>query len=214
MFYNKWWIYQKVYLRINERKLIKSYLEEVKNNKKPLYIHINKTAGSSIAKSLNITESHCTLNTYEMLYKKYFKEEIKEDVSLWVSIRNPFDKVASQYYYRIKTNQNKLGITTISFDDWVRKAFDEKDPAYRDWNLMFDTQNSWLKTDKNYKINYIRFESLAEDYQKVASIYDGSPLVWKKKSKNKDYKSLYSDYSKIIIEREFKEDLERFNYRF
>ena len=214
MFYSKWWIYKNVYLRINEKRLIKNYLKEVKTGNKPLFIHINKTAGSSIAKSLGIPESHCSLDTYEKLYKKYFKEEFNENVKIWTSIRNPFDKVTSQYFYRIKTNQNKLGENTISFDEWVKAAFDDKDPAYRDWDLMFGTQSNWIKNNKNYPINFIRFENLNEDYNKVATLYNGTPLAWRKKSSNKNYKEHFSDYSKAVIEREFKEDLERFNYTF
>jgi hypothetical protein len=214
MFYSKWWIYKNIYLRINEKRLIKNYLKEVRAGDKPLFIHINKTAGSSIAKSLGITESHCSLETYEKLYEKYFNENFNENVKIWTAIRNPFDKVTSQYFYRIKTNQNKLGENTISFDEWVKAAFDDKDPIYRDWDLMFDTQSNWIKNNKSYQVNFIRFENLNDDYNKVASLYNGTSLAWRKKSSNKNYKEHFSDYSRAVIEREFKEDLERFNYSF
>ncbi len=214
MFYSKFWIYQKVYLKRIRRKQVKKYLQQVHNGEKPLYIHINKTAGSSIAKSLKITEIHHTLNEYEALYRKQFGVNIPSHVEIVASIRNPFDKVASQYFYRIKTNQNKLGDNTISFDDWVKMAFDKKKPFYRDRERMFVTQSKWIENSKNYPIRFIRFENLQEDYQEIAKKYNGEPLAWKKKSSNKNYKSYFSEYSKKIIEEAFKEDLKRFNYTF
>jgi len=214
MFYNTWWIYKNVYINLNEKRLVRNYLKEVNAGNKPLFVHINKTAGSSIAKSLGFTEAHRSLENFEVLYKRYFKKEIDEKVDIWTAIRNPFDKVTSQYFYRIKTNQNNMGVNTLSFDEWVKAAFDDKDPFYRDKELMFGSQCDWIRSKKTYKINFIRFENLNEDYKKLAEIYNGIPLVWRKKSSNKNYKSHYSEYSKKIIEREFKEDLERFNYTF
>lgn len=214
MFYNKWWIYQKVYLKSLRKRQVKKYLEQVNKEEKPLYIHINKTAGSSIAKSLNITEIHHTLEEYEILFEKQFGKPIPSSIEIVASIRNPFDKIASQYFYRIKTNQNQLGQNTLPFDEWVRLAFDKKDPFYRDWERMFDTQNSWIKNSKNHPISIIRFENLNEDFIAIAKKYNGNTLTWKKKSSNKNYKECYSDYSRNIIAKEFKEDLERFNYSF
>ncbi len=212
--YHKWWIYQKVYLRELERKNLKRYLLQVKEGQKPLFIHINKTAGTSIANSLKIPEGHYTLQDFEKMFLKQFKKPLTTETQVYVAIRNPFDKIASQYFFRIKTNQNSLRKNTLSFDEWVYQAFHLKNPYYRDLEIMFAPQMSWFESKNRYKINFIRFENLQEDYKNLAEKYNGSPLFWKKKSNNKDYKSLYSEASKKIIEREFKVDLEYFNYIF
>ncbi len=213
MFYRKFGIYKNLYLKIIRRKQVKKYLLQVHNREKPLYIHINKTAGSSIAKSLHITEIHHSLE-YELLYKKQFGTHIPYDIEIVASIRNPFDKVASQYFYRIKTNQNNLGENTLSFDKWIEMAFDKKMPFYRDRELMFSPQCKWIENSKKYLIRFIRFENLEKDYQEIANKYNGAPLTWKKKSSNKNYRTHYSKFSIKIIEEAFKEDLERFNYTF
>ncbi len=212
--YYKWWLYQKVYLRILSYLALKKYVSQVEKKEKPVFIHINKTAGSSIANSLAIPESHFTLLEFEKLYKKQTNKDLPKDVTVYTAIRNPFDKVTSQYFFRIKTDQNNLGKNTLSFDDWVKKAYDLKDPFYRDLEIMFMPQIKWLEASEEYKINYIRFESLIEDFKTLENHYKLKPLPWKKKSENKDYKSLYSSYSKAIIEREFKQDLITFNYTF
>ncbi|RFN57970.1 sulfotransferase family protein [Marixanthomonas ophiurae] len=214
MFYDEWWIYQKVYLKHVRKKQVKKYLEQVRNKEKPLFIHINKTAGSSIAKSMGITEIHYTLAEYEQLYFNQFNETLPKDIAVWTSIRNPFDKVASEYFYRVKHNQNKMDTNPISFEQWVIKAYEQRDPFYRDREIMFNTQCSWIESEINYNISFIRFENLQEDYNKLALKYNGVPLVWKKKSKNKNYKDYFSERTKKIISNEFKEDLKHFNYTY
>ena len=98
MFYSTWWLYQKVYLdRLVRPHKLNKYLAQVKDGSKPLFIHINKTAGSSIAKSLEITEAHFTLSEYENIYKNKFGENLPQNIDIWTSIRNPFDRVCLLY---------------------------------------------------------------------------------------------------------------------
>lgn len=214
MFYNKWWLYQKVYLKAVRKRQLKTYLEQVKAKEKPLFIHINKTAGSSIAKSLGITEIHYTLKQYEALYQKQFGQPLPLDTEVWTAIRNPYDKVTSEYFYRIKQNQNKMQSHPIEFEPWVVKAYEEKDKKYRDREIMFSPHSFWLESDNEYPLFIIRFENLQEDYQKCADKYGGQPLVWRKRSANKDYRSMYNARTKAIIKEVFAQDLERFNYAF
>lgn len=215
MFYSKWWLYQELYLKkIVKPRNLNKYLWQVKRREKPLFIHINKTAGSSIAESLGITETHFTLKQYEKLYQKKFKEKIPVDTEIWTSVRNPFDKVSSEYYYRKKQDQNDMRKNAPSFDDWIQKTYVEKDPKYRDREIMFIPQSEWIAGSQDYNINLIHFENLESDYAPLGEKYGIQPLKWKKKSKNKDYKKVYSFDSKDIISNVFKEDLVQFNYTF
>lgn len=214
MLYRNWAIYTNVYIPLIKNKAVKKYLHQVKQKEKPLFIHINRTAGSSIANSLGITEIHLTLSDYENLYQKQFDEVLPEDIEIWTSIRNPYDKVVSQYYYRKKTNQNDILKKSISFNTWIKKAFNEKDSKFRDREIMFQQQVDWLSTNRNYTINYIRFENLKSDYKTLRDRFNGKPLVWKKKSEHKNYLALISKEEKQIIDREFKDDFEKFNYFF
>lgn len=214
MFYSKWWIYTNVYLKELKKIHVKRYLKQVKDGSKPLFIHINKTAGSSIARSLGITETHLTLREYEERYRKLFGEELPKDVEVWTAIRNPFDKVSSEYFYRIKHNQNNMKSNPIEFDAWIKEAYDLKNTKYRDREIMFRPHQYWFDSDHDYNINFIRFENLNEDYDAMRVKFGGETLVWKKKSSNNNYKDMFSEYSKAIIAREFKTDLQLFNYTF
>jgi hypothetical protein len=214
--YRKSWVYKNVYLKQIRKKSLNNYLKQIKEGTKPLYIHINKTAGSSIAKSLGITEAHFTLSEYEKLFKDKFQVLLPADTEIWCSIRNPFDKVVSEYFYRIKTNQNRMRTNPIKFNDWVYFTYDVKHPFYRDREIMFNSQLKWISSQNKYHINIIRFESLYNDYNKLVSNkkFAVGKLTWKKKSNHQLYSQYYSSDSRKIIEREFAEDIEKFNYFF
>ncbi|PVW15763.1 hypothetical protein [Marixanthomonas spongiae] len=215
MLYSRWWVYETVYLKKMVRPYtLNRYLKNIAQQKKPLFIHINKTAGSSIAQGLGITEAHYTVKEYEYLYFKKFGSQLPEQTAIWASIRNPYDRVCSQYYYRRKHNQNNLRSQLISIDEWIHKAYLEKDPFYRDRELMFMPQTHWLKTDNQYPVNFIRFENLEQDYKKLQLQYHAAPLPWKKKSETVDYRTVLSISSKAIITQVFQEDLNIFNYDF
>lgn len=203
-----------MYLQWIRKEKLNKYLSQIREHEKPLFIHINKTAGSSIANSLGFTEGHYTLREIEVAYSGLFGEELPLDTEIWTAIRNPFEKVVSQYFFRVQQNQNQLKTHTLTFDEWVKAAYDDKDLFYRDREIMFIPQHRWIESSKNYPLQFIRFENLQQDYLVLAERYHGNPLVWKKKSSHKNYREHYSSYSRAIIAREFEEDLLQFNYTF
>ena len=212
--YNRLWIYKKWYLPLVRKRHLTIYLEQVASGKKPLFIHVNRTAGSSIAAALGISAIHKTLQEYEILFQAQFKEPLSKSTQVVVSIRNPFDKVASQYYYRCETQQNNLHKRKLDFNQWVLGAFSEKRSDLRDREIMFQSQSDWIRGYEAYPTHFIRFESLEKDYAEIAEKFDGDPLPWKKRSGNENYRSLYSQQSIDSITSEFSEDLEKFKYQF
>jgi hypothetical protein len=81
---------------------------------------------------------------------------------------------------------------------------------------MFASQSDWLKDEAgNVRVPHIlRFESLNDDYQKLASqlgIEATLPHLNATTKKNKNY---YDEETAEIIRKWFQEDLERFGYTF
>ncbi|WP_435577586.1 sulfotransferase family 2 domain-containing protein [Gilvibacter sp.] len=190
------------------------YLDEIHSGDKPVFIHINKTAGSSIAQSLGITAGHYTLHELELAYQQRFKKLLPLEVPVYTVIRNPFDKVVSQYSYRKQTDQNNLATKPLSFRDWVEAVYDRKDPAYRDRELMFIPQTEWLRSERLKQVKYIHFEQLHEQVQPLLKKYGKQDLAWKKRSDHAPYRTYYDQHTQAIIEREFASDLKTFNYEF
>jgi len=182
------------------------------SNKKFVFIHINKTGGTSINSALGIIKKHLTAKeVIDLVGKKNFSK-----VFSFAVVRNPWDKVASQYHHRIRTQQIN---ESISFNSWVSKTYgNHKDLTYHDKPYkMFYPQIEWLKDySGEIVVNKImRFEKLNEEYESIRKALSvNKKLPHKNKSSNYDYKTIYSDNSIEIVKEHFKEDIELFGYDF
>ena len=180
-----------------------------------VFIHINKTGGTSVGKQLGLPRKrHLTV---EQVIAEIGREKWNEAYT-FAFVRNPWSKVVSHYKYRIKTGQTGMGQDTISFADWVRCTYGpEKDPTYYDKPQMFQAQVDWLKDPEGkVAIDFVgKFEQLSEDFAKVATVLGVSPnLPHLNKTKPTDYKSFYDPESVEHVRNWFKEDIERFGYEF
>jgi len=185
--------------------------------KSVIYVHINKTGGTSINSVLQKNKLHLTVKEIiDFIGKKRYTNSFK-----FVVVRNPYDRVVSQYLHRVKTNQCDMKDNPIEFNDWVKKVYDEpKDPFYHDKQYkMFYSQLDWLKNDKD-KIDIdliLRFENLNEDFNKFAQkigLNKELPRLNTTKKSKPSYKDYYNVEARAIVSAYFKEDIEYFNYKF
>lgn len=182
-----------------------------------LFVWINKTAGASVARALGINKD---------LYNHYTAFELREILGAetfgsmfkFCFVRNPWDKVVSEFRFRIWTCQNEL-TPEADFAEWVRLAYVDRDPRYCDWPKMFLPQLEWM-TDETGRIavDFIgRFENLQADFDTVCDAIrmDRRPLPHKNRSReSRGYRSYYDSETKNIVERIFKPDIEFFGYEF
>ena len=179
--------------------------------KKLIFIHINKNAGTSILTSFNKKKFHLTVEELtELLGERTLKECIK-----FAIIRNPYDRVVSQYKHRVKTNQSNLNFENIDINEWVKSVFSENtNLQYRDKNRMFLTQLEWLK-DKYGVIQVdeiLMFDKLKYDFDRFCKKYS---LDTKLNHENKSdfiYSDSLNQSSKVIIYNYFKEDFLYFGF--
>ncbi len=177
-------------------------------------VHINKTGGTSVEKALGMPFQHRTaLEFIELMGPRRW-----EDTFTFTFVRNPWDKVASHYRYRIKTNQTGLGVDPISFTDWVRRAYGDRDPRYFDQPRMFMPQSRWVcDEDGALLVDFVgRFEQLEDDFAEVCRRLGRRAELphLKSSSAGRDYRDLYDAESVEIVRDRFAEDLERFGYSF
>ncbi len=178
-----------------------------------VFIHINKTGGSSIEKALHLRFEHKTvLEKIEELGTDQWKRRLTFTV-----IRNPWDKVVSHYCFRVKTNQTNLAANTIPFTEWVKLAYGHNDPFYYDEPRMFMPQFRWITdTEGGILVDFIcRFEYLEEDFRKICKkINKNVRLSHLKSSDRGNYENYYDSETKEIIKEWFSEDIDRFGYHF
>lgn len=178
-----------------------------------IFVHINKTGGSSIERALGLPFQH---KTAAMLRAELGAERWEQRFS-FAFVRNPWDKVVSHYHYRVKTNQTGLRDKHIEFSEWVRRAYGENDPRYYDKPLMFAPQTDWLVDEKGTIIvGFIgRFERLHDDFAKVCGIIGRrAELPHLKPSERGDYRKLYEPDTTDIVANWFAKDLLNFGYQF
>ena len=177
------------------------------------FVHINKTGGSSIERALGLPFAHLTaVELRDLIGPSRWERRFS-----FGFVRNPWDRVVSHYHYRVKTNQTGLATNPIPFDEWVVRAYGERDPVYYDQPRMFQPQYRWLCDDDGVElVDFVgRFERLADDFDEVCRrLGVDAALPHLKKSKHTDYRELYSDETRDIVGRIFAEDLARYGYEF
>jgi hypothetical protein len=179
-----------------------------------VFIHINKTGGSSIERALNLPFEHKTaLEKRKELGLRQWEKKFKFAV-----IRNPWDKVVSHYHYRVQTNQTNLGNEPPGFQKWVRLTYGCQDSIYYDKPKMFMPQWKWL-SDCHGKLivdHICRFENLADDFRGVCQKIGKDPinLPHLKASKRGSYRDYYDDPTAKIVKNWFRLDIEKFEYQF
>jgi hypothetical protein len=132
-------------------------------------------------------------------------------------IRNPWDKVVSQYHYRVNTNQTDLRDNPIEFKEWVKRVYRDMDAFYYDTPLMFLPQVDWV-SDENGRIlvdEIIHFEDLVNEFDEVLDkLGKKTSLPHIKKSDRGDYRDYYDDETREIVQTWFERDIDVFNYQF
>ena len=181
-----------------------------------IYIHINKTAGTSVAKAIGLPrKNHMTaVQLIDQVGEAKWDRSYK-----FTFVRNPWDKVVSHYNYRVKTNQTNLGDGHLSFADWVKCTYGpNKDETYYNNPIMFQPQAEWLRNAQGQiDVNFIgKFESLSEDFSTIAQQIGlkNTSLPHLNKTLSTDYRDYYDEETTQIIREWFEEDLTLFDYTF
>ena len=178
-----------------------------------IFVHINKTGGSSIQKALGIPFEHKTaLEKIEEVGRGQWERKFTFTV-----IRNPWDKVVSHYSYRVQTNQTDMGAGSVGFKDWVRLAYVDKDPFCYDKPKMFMPQSDWIMNRDGQVLadRVCRFENLNEDFSCICKrLGRAASLPHIKPSDRGDYMGCYDKQTMAIVGSWFEKDIETFGYHF
>jgi len=195
----------------------------ISHEKKFVFVHINKTGGTSISNVLRRFAPNDTFNKHEMIHeipknsKKSFlnqdniSNQLKDGVDYFkfTFVRNPWDRCVSNFFWHRKRYPEKRH-AKMSFEDYL-------DDLDSDWTTSYN-QIDWL-VDRSGKIclDFIgRFENLEEDFSKVcvALGIKNDKLPHVNKSPHRSYRTYYDKDGLIKVKRFYKRDIEYFNYKF
>jgi len=186
------------------------------------FIHIPKTGGTSISTWLNENFStqtskgkkHCNVDVAKELF---------ENLGLtYCVVRNPWDLVVSWYHFKgqraIRRKELILSNKKTFKGKWTLEYIENEIKLYE---LGFE--NFVYTNDLTQQIVYadqcdyiLKFESLNEDFKFIQQKLNCSkPLPFMNQSiRNKNYQSYYSDKTKEIIQKQFQDDIYKFEYKF
>lgn len=181
-------------------------------NKVPVFIHIEKTGGTSIEGALGLPIAD------HRLYVEREKDTKNPNAWVFTAIRNPFDLVVSKFNWR-KYHTNQIPDKKMDFKAWCVQTYSECSPITVDDIRRFRTQKSWVSNLEGEVVlnQVLRYESLQKDFDKLCDNL-GRPSMklphTNKTKRNRDYKTYYDAETTDVVRKYFQEDLEYWGYSF
>jgi len=187
---------------------------------KTIFIHIPKTAGVSLVKSIfgDVTlEGHRSVSFYKQVFGKIYS-----DFFTFTIVRNPWDRLYSSYKFLqkggINIHDKNAFETHLSiykdFEDFVLNGLNEKIISKI---THFIPQHEFI-CDKNGKIivDYVgKFENLNKLVDKINDILKSEfKLEHHNKTNKKDYKDIYTTEMIEKVHQIYQKDIDIFEYNF
>ncbi|QNJ96715.1 sulfotransferase family 2 domain-containing protein [Constantimarinum furrinae] len=211
----------------------------ISHEHKCIFIHIPKTAGTSILSFFypNITfktgkpdydrlfgwcperrihMQHATSKT--LLETGLISQEVWNTYFKFTFVRNPWDKSYSDYIW-----MQKFAGVKGSFKNYIEKEkefksilTDNSNHSYLGDHLM--PQSEFFDLDGKYALDYVgRFENFSQDISTIMKKLDIAQDFNKyenKGTRKSDYSLFYKNSDKRRVDRKYKVDIENFNYTF
>jgi len=184
-----------------------------------LFIHITKTAGTSIAQSLfGYLPYHYTAIDYRVIYgRKTFDRYFK-----FAFVRNPWDRLYSAYRYLKAGGWNEKdrewsAANLSSFSDfndfvkrWLSKDNISKHIHFRpQYHFVCDRKGKLLIDELYY------FETLLEDFNQASKQLNiNAEIGHYNTNLGESYLNAYDDEARDIVADMYREDIELFGYVF
>lgn len=194
-------------------------------DKKIIFIHVPKTAGTTIEASLGLFNSDNlydmkgklpgNLTTRQHLYGSEIVKSINVDATDYYKfsvVRNPFDRLVSAFYFI--HNQRNMYIPTaikhMSFEDFIRYSFN-MDAIERKY--IFDghleLQSKYIDIEN---VEVFKFENISNCFDTLNVKF--GPLVFEHylKTNHRQWQEYYTSELMQLVYNFYKEDFERFDY--
>ena len=190
--------------------------------KKAIFIHIQKTGGTSVERVLLRADNSAVTGMREgrrHLWARDVREMVGEDAwrthYKFAFVRNPWDRLVSWYQMCIDAPTN----------DFMRYVHTHA-PTFHDFLTKTTTgvaeRTTWNQVDYvsdeqgRLIVDFVgRFETLERDYAAVAARLGVQPdLPHANRSVHEDYRTYYTPETAELVRQRFSRDIEMFGYEF
>jgi chondroitin 4-sulfotransferase 11 len=178
--------------------------------RRPLQIHIPKTAGRSIRQALQVQDP--IHQRGKALRKLVGEVEWEKGLSFTV-IRNPFDRMVSFFHWNEYWKKNGgQQSPPEDFPSWITRnmtlCLEGRETAFNR-SLLY-----WIDDEP---LDFIgRFENLQQEWERLLHALGSPPLplLHTHTTQHGHYRDYYTPETRDLTTRAFQEDLHRFNYSF
>ncbi|MFZ0243892.1 MAG: sulfotransferase family 2 domain-containing protein [Desulfobacterales bacterium] len=207
-----------------------------------LFVHIAKTGGTSIRATLNRYRrrdpyflpqaicsriSHLTGHRIGCKFPRHAKviaakemlpHELFASLFKFAFVRNPWDLQVSSFHH-IWRERPHLMNGHDDFDSFLRYKLDPDRPYQFHIDTSIECQSDYLiDLHGRVLVDFIgRYERLEADFRKACRRIGipAPPLAHRRRARTRsDYRRYYSDATAELVAGRFKQDIERFDYRF
>ncbi len=194
-----------------------------------LFIHIHKTAGTSITRALQAIPGTRTIFHPHSLMKHVALTEEQNTLFKFAFVRNPWDRLLSWYnMIRNKGPTNRFMSYVLensrSFSEFldcvdeIAETDDPTDSAIPYWKSIAYNQLDYISTpDGRLNIDFVgRFETLNHDFAAVCKRLDLGAITLEHTNRyeHAPYRSYYTDCDIEKVRRLYARDIRHFGYEF
>jgi Sulfotransferase family len=203
----------------------------ISNSRKFIFIHIQKTGGSSIEQVIkeNVPDAHPILARHD--HASWAKSEIGAEWEQYFKfsfVRNPWDRLVSWYTMitqraLTRTTYSRLWDYTLetstNFEEFIYNCTDviEEVGGGGKKSFMYNQKDYLVGEDGQSIVDFIgRFETFNQDAEAVLTRLGlpGVSLPHVNKSSHRHYSEYYSAKTKNIIAERYARDISFFSYKF
>lgn len=184
-------------------------------DKKLLFIHIPKCAGTSIEvfftgrdwTEINPRTKHLTAQEAVRTYGR----EVWDQCFTFSVVRNPWGRLLS-FFNLVRTAEPK-----VVFDDWIRQVCSPQGLDFMGVPVHLSMTEYLSGPDGKLMVEFVgKFESLSEDFRVIAERAGCSsgelPRHMVSPKYDRNYRKWYTPVTRDLVGQRFREDVERFGY--
>lgn len=213
----------------------------VNPDKKFIFVHIPKVAGSSITQALgsnpkiwlaaNDRQEHLMVgtHTYASEIKRFLGENMYAHYYKFAFVRNPWDRLYS--YYKFMTRSPEINRAKQWFDQeeaerrgfkWFLLENRLKTTRVKMYGVNLDIcqqvtpQVDWIMQDDKLIVNFVgTYENIQQDFEVLRdAIKMDIELPWVNRQEDKSYTEMYDNEMIEFVEKYHKKDIDFFGYTF
>jgi hypothetical protein len=187
------------------------------NTHRAIFVHIPKTAGSSVAQALSGGSGHVPYFEYERVNPRKFKQFFK-----FAFVRNPWDRLVSTYFFLKNGGVNEMdrrfAAENLSGYDTFAAFVEGWLSAENVWSWVhFKPQHYFIcDADLRVRMDFVgRMESIDRDFSTICErLGVAAELKWTNRGDHGPYREYYTHDLRERVAAVYADDIASFGYQF